>query len=99
MEIKYFTSNPSSFDPNSNWDELYFIDGTDLINGIIKIYKIILPSYSYEIQSIPVNKNETFGDRCRKGRKSRIKFSNIIRHLNYMYTYTIYNGHIDQLLI
>ena len=72
----------TSFGPRSTWDELFFMDfaPNGIIDGNIAIYKI-----DTDISKIIMNKekNETFADQQRQGRRPRFSIkSEIIKKQN-----------------
>jgi hypothetical protein len=59
-------SDLTSFGPRSEWDELFFLDFSKG-NGLFKAYKIE-PEWIYKHK---VNKNQTFEDQQKQGRRPR----------------------------
>ena len=79
IEIKCSSSDgPLSFSPFSNFNELYCVDATNFINNHIKIYKI-----NGDINTLQVNKNETFLDQCKQKRRPRISLNLILKQLSH----------------
>jgi len=75
IQIKAASVTPdlTSFGPNSEWDELYFVDFSRL-DGTFDIY--LIPSeYIY---SMPVNQNETMYQQQQKGKRPRFSIYNKI---------------------
>lgn len=70
----------TSFGPKSIWDELYFMDffPNKKYDGCFDVYLIPNdPVYNYQI-----NKNETFKDQQKQGRRPRFSIKNLIKELN-----------------
>jgi len=82
IEVKCFSSSgPSSFGPKEKWDELWFVDATQISNEHCKLYKCSLPYNSTQISSLMVNKNTTFDSFRNVGKRPRILFSSIVDQL------------------
>lgn len=99
VEVKCFSSTgPLSFGPTERWDELYWLDATDLIfNENIKIYHT---KYAFEdeiIKTIPVNKKETFYHQCRQKRRPRFTLSLLQKH-EPSAVVLVYSGKLDGIL-
>jgi len=80
IQIKAASISPdlSSFGPRSEWDELFFLDFS-AGNGSFKAYNIN-PDWIYKHK---VNKNQTFGDQQRQGKRPRFSITdNIIKLKN-----------------
>jgi len=83
IEVKCFTSNgPSTFGSNEPWDELWFLDASNLIKSEFKIYKCTLSNKSKEWNSIKFNADTTFGDMCKTGKRPRINFTGLKKQIN-----------------
>jgi hypothetical protein len=86
IEIKCFSSQgPTTFGPNENWDEIYFLDCLTLLeNNRIKIYKCTLSNSDPTWFNIKFNnkKNQTFQDKCKLGQRPRINFQKLFNLLN-----------------
>ena len=102
VEVKAFISDgPSSFGPSESWDEIYFLDLTQVHTGNrskIILYKINLPMESKEWQAIKVNQKESMGDQQRSGRRPRIQFSKVQDQLDSKFICVEYDGYFEDLL-
>ncbi len=98
VEVKCFTSKgPSSFGPTELWDELYFLDATNFLNGKYKVYKLKLSNTSSEIKNLKINKKQTYEDQCKEKRRPRIAFSQLKQQLN-SHIELVFDGYIDDIL-
>ena len=98
IEVKAFSSSgPSSFGPTETWDRIYFIDCHNNHSSMFKIYEIRLSNASEIWKNIKVNKTETYYDQCKKKRRPRICFSDLIKQIPSSKYSVIFDGHIDQL--
>lgn len=70
----------TSFGPKSVWDEIYFMDFYNEGNydGTFKVY--LLPNK--DIYEYKMNKNETFEDQQKQGRRPRFSLRKLIKALN-----------------
>ena len=96
QECKCFTSHgPCSFTPSSNWDVIYFLDCIDWIENNIILWRVPLSKDSSEWKNISVNKNQTFEDQAKQGRRPRISWLNlnsqILEHCSKIYEGTFEN--------
>lgn len=82
IQIKAASSKTdlTSFGPKSVWDEIYFMDfyNDGNYDGTFKIY--LLPNK--EIYEYQVNKDETFEDQQKQGRRPRFSVRKMIKELN-----------------
>lgn len=99
VEVKCFASTgPLSFGPNERWDELYWLDATDLIaKDQVKIFHTKYAFESDVIKNIPVNKNETFFEQCRQKRRPRFTLHSLQRYHPSAVT-QVYAGSLDGIL-
>ena len=98
IEVKCFTSTgPSSFGPKECWDVLYFLDGCDYRNKQFKLYRVDCSNDSETFQQLRVNKNDTFGNQCKQGRRPRICFKEVKKQLSEHIT-LIFEGDIQSIL-
>lgn len=98
QECKSFTSHgPSSFSPSSEWDTLYILDAMDWLNDKFILYRINLSSSSDQWRNIRINKNDTFGDMCKKKIRPRIVWSKLYPQIS-GYCEKIFDGHISDIL-
>ena len=82
IEVKGFSSDgPSSFGPKEKWDYLYFLDATNIIENKFIVYEINLSSNSETWKNIKINKNQSFDDQCKQGRRPRISFMEIKKQI------------------
>lgn len=82
IEVKCFTSDgPTSFGPTEKWKEIYFIDAKDFLNKNFKIYKINLSNDSIIFSNIKINKDKTYIDVCKEGKRPRINFNKLKKQL------------------
>jgi len=82
IEVKCFTSDgPSSFGPNEEWIEIYFLDAKDFLNGNFIIYKINASNDSEIFSKIKINSEKTYEDVCKEGKRPRINFNEIKKQL------------------
>lgn len=97
IEVKCFTSNgPTSFGPTETWHELYFVDARTIVeDGGVKIYKCAVANHSSIWQNLKMNKNETFGDKCKKGQRPRIHFFQLQTMLDTIQL--VFDAHVDVL--
>ena len=73
VEVKCFTSDgPISFGPKEAWDHLVLVDGTRYAERYFVFYYVPFSNTSDIIQSIRINKTQTFGEQCLAGRRPRI---------------------------
>ncbi len=83
IEVKCFTSDgPSSFGPTESWNEIYFVDAKNFINKTFIIYKINISNNSDEFKKIQINTSEIYEDICKKGKRPRINFTNLIKNIS-----------------
>lgn len=76
LEVKGFTSlGPNSFGPGSAFHRLYFVDAVDIHNNFLKVYEIALSSYSQPFLDVYINKEETFGEICKKNQRGKLRGS------------------------
>ena len=82
IEVKCFTSQgPSSYGPNEPWDELWFLDASNIIKNPIspefKIYKCTLSNKSNKWMNLKMGVRKTFKSISKKGIRPRISFSRL----------------------
>jgi len=83
LECKCFTSNgPPSFTPSSNWDVIYFLDARNWLTDHFILYRISLKRTSTEWKNIRVNKNQTFEEQAKQGRRPRITWDALYPQIN-----------------
>lgn len=82
QECKCFTSDgPISFTPSSNWDIIYFLDAREWLNDNFILYRVNLKKQSDEWKNIPMNKNQSFDDQCKQGRRPRIAWDSLYKYI------------------
>lgn len=97
LECKCFTSNgPPSFTPSSNWDVIYFLDARNWLNDHFILYKISLKRTSMEWKNIRVNKNQTFEDQTKQGRRPRIAWDALYPQIS-SFCDKVYEGTFDDI--
>ena len=97
VEVKCFASKgPTSFGPTEKWNELYFLDATNFLINEYKIYKINLSNNSEIFYNIKVNKNKTYNDQCKDGKRPRLPFNSLKEQLKDN-VQLVYKGSIENL--
>lgn len=98
QECKCFTSDgPPSFTPSSDWDVIYFLDARKwLFNDKFILYRIPLKRTSTEWKNIKVNKNQTFEDQTKQGRRPRITWESLQSQIQ-TYCNKIYEGTFEDI--
>lgn len=82
IEVKCFSSTgPTSFGPKESWDEIYFLDACDFFKDNFKIYKCKQSNDSNIWKNMPINKNKTYNDVCKEGKRPRLQFLLIKNYL------------------
>jgi hypothetical protein len=98
QECKCFTSDgPISFTPSSEWDAIYFLDAREWLNDNFTLYRVKLKKQSDEWKNIPMNKKQTFDDQCKQGRRPRIGWDLLHKHIE-DYCEKIYEGTFDEII-
>lgn len=98
IEVKAFSSiGPTSFGPTEKWDRIYFMDATQFIHSVFKVYECKIKNDNDIWQQLMVNKNETYGDHCKQRRRPRICFSNLYQQLG-SNCQLIFDGHFNEKL-
>jgi hypothetical protein len=96
IEVKAFSSmGPTTFDPNKKWDLIYFVDATLFNEYRFKVYECKLKNTSEAWQQLKVNKDQTYGDQCKQGRRPRINFSDMLKQLG-GYCHLIFDGEFSK---
>jgi len=99
QECKCFTSDgPLSFTPSSDWDVIYFLDARNWLNDTFILYRISLKRTSVEWKNIKVNKNQTFEDQSKQGRRPRIIWDSLYPQIE-SYCSKVYEGNFDDIFI
>lgn len=72
----------TSFGPDSIWDEIYFMDfyNNGNYDGTFEVY--LLPNDEIYNHQMNKNKNETFRDQQKQGRRPRFSLRSLIKELN-----------------
>lgn len=98
LEIKGFMSTgPSSFGPTEKWDRLYFVDCRNHLSFIFVVYEINLKNDSDKFKNISISKTETYHEVCKKKKRARASFFNIIKPQLQDHCKIIFDGHISEL--
>lgn len=98
IEIKAFSSiGPTSFGPTENWNIIYFINAIDACNKYFIIYEIKLSNKDQIWRNIKINKNQTYEDQCKQGRRPRISFTLLEKQINAKYINVIWKGFLYNL--
>jgi hypothetical protein len=98
QECKCFTSDgPISFTPSSEWDVIYFLDARYWLNNNYILYKVNLKKNSDGWKNIPMNKNQTFDDQCKQGRRPRIGWDLLYKHID-NHCEKIYEGTFEEII-
>jgi hypothetical protein len=98
QECKCFTSDgPISFTPSSKWDIIYFLDAREWLNDKFILYRVNLKKQSDEWKNIPMNKNQSFDDQCKQGRRPRIGWDLLHKYIE-DYCEKIYEGTFDEII-
>ena len=100
IEVKTFASEgPTSFGPTEHWDEIYFLDATEFMDGDIKIFRLSVSDLSESFRNVQINKKQTYGDQCLEKRRPRICFKYLKKQLNDNPNFKkVYDGKISSLL-
>lgn len=99
IEVKgsiILANGPSSYGPSEHWDQIYFVDMEEIHDMKFKVYRVNLADTSEKWKSIPVNKNQTYHDQCKQGRRPRFNFKVLQDHLG-DFCQLIFNGSIYDL--
>jgi hypothetical protein len=77
IECKCFTSitGPISFGPKSNWNIIYFLDGSQYIKNKFTLYRTDMSNIDFS--NIKINKNHTYKDVCNLGKRPRIGWNKL----------------------
>ena len=79
IEVKTFSSDgPSSFGPDKRWNLIVFLDARNPSNW--KVWKSDRCNRE-QLDTVRVNRNATFGDQARQGRRPRMTFDDIKNQL------------------
>jgi hypothetical protein len=98
IEVKCFVSDgPSSFGPNEEFNQLYFVDATRFTESIFRVYRVNLTSQSTEWNKVKVNKTTTMRQQRDEKRRPRISFSELQKQIP-RFIELIYEGTIQELL-
>jgi hypothetical protein len=98
LECKCFTSNgPASFTPSSNWDVIYFLDARNWLTDHLILYRISLKRTSTEWKNIRVNKNQTFEEQAKQGRRPRITWDALYPQVS-PFCDKVFEGSFDDIL-
>ena len=98
QECKCFASNgPISFSPISEWDELFFLDARYWhTKDKFILYRTRIKRNSDEWRPIKVNKNETFEQQSKQGRRPRIGWIELYNQIE-KYCEKIFEGTFDEI--
>jgi hypothetical protein len=98
QECKCFTSDgPISFTPSSKWDIIYFLDAREWLNDKFILYRVNLKKQSDEWKNIPMNKDQSFDDQCKQGRRPRIAWDSLHKYIE-DHCEKIYEGTFDEII-
>jgi len=99
QECKCFTSNgPISFTPSSKWNCIYFLDARSWLENHYILYRVPLTIDSEEWKNIKVNKNQTFEDQTKQGRRPRIGWDSLHPQIE-PYCHKVYEGTFENIFI
>ena len=99
QECKCFTSNgPISFTPSSKWNCIYFLDARAWLKDHYILYRVPLTIDSEEWKNIKVNKNQTFEDQTKNGRRPRIGWNSLHPQIE-LYCHKVYEGTFESIFI
>ena len=99
QECKCFTSDgPLSFTPSSDWDVIYFLDGTKWEDNKFTLWRIPLKRTSDEWKKIEMSKSQTFEDQANQGRRPRISWNRLHAQLPSHCT-KVFEGTFDDIFI
>ena len=76
-EVKAFVSGPVTFSPTLNFDSIFFLDSSDLLNGYFILYHV--KCSSKKMQDFKVDKIKTFKDFELSGKRARCQFDFLLR--------------------
>ena len=99
IEVKCFSSDgPITFGPSESWDNIYFLDAKDCVNGNYTCYKIPLTNTSQMFLNLKVNEKETFGQQCKDKRRPRLNWKVFKSQVPMSLINIVFKGHIDRIL-
>ena len=97
QECKCFTSDgPISFTPSSHWDIIYFLDAREWLNNRFVLYRCNLKRTSDVWCNIKVNKNQTFEDQAKQGRRPRLAWESLFNEIE-PHTTKVFDGSFNDI--
>lgn len=92
-EVKAFTSDgPLSFGPDKKFGVIYFVNMIDIFTqGKLSVWKVNLTSESPIWKETKMNKEQTFEDQCKQGRRPRITWFSLYPQIS-EHCVKIYDG-------
>lgn len=97
QECKCFTSDgPISFTPSSSWNVIYFLDAREWLNDRFVLYRCNLQRTSDVWCNIKVNKNQTFEDQAKQGRRPRLGWNTLIKEIE-AHTTKVFDGSFNDI--
>ena len=72
-EVKAFVSGPVSFSPALDFEAIFFLDASDVVNGSFVLYHVRCNSNSFK--NLKVNRNDSFKDFENKKKRPRCSFN------------------------
>jgi hypothetical protein len=83
LEIKTFMSDgPISFGPSEAWDDIYFLDARQIMDGIFALYKLPYSNTSTTWRNVKVNNTDTFEKHASEKRRPRQNWESIKTQLD-----------------
>lgn len=83
VEIKTFMSNgPITFGPAEAWDDIYFLDARQIMEGIFALYKLPYSNTSTTWRNVKVNGRDTFEKHASEKRRPRRNWEGIKTQLD-----------------
>lgn len=103
LEVKCFTSTgPCSFGPTQPWNNIIFVDMTDIKNDYVEMHLVKLSNASAIWKNIKISKKSTFDMVCKAKVRPRLAFKKIIaqipdKHIMILYAGSVYNLNSKQM--
>jgi hypothetical protein len=99
IEVKCFSSDgPITFGPNEPWDNIYFLDARDCVNGNYTCYRVGLKSTSDVISNLRINSKQTFGHHCKSNRRPRLSWKLLKEQIPSSFMRIIFKGHVKRII-